>query len=225
VLLFGIFEDELNRPAAAAAVFSCLRGGSMATRGRPRKAGERHASGDLRQAADQGTPEHQKKRIDLVGPPRDTRTSQRIQRHEALASYPLGVLYARRLVLSGEHYAGKRYASLFVKAVRPVTLPSILANLVSAGGLPLALALVDDAVDKGAEDRAAYLAAREVLDRRGPLVAKVIDDLVIYEVEPRSQKRLDMIRDGLDALNRHFELVDERTQAATSAPREPITVG
>lgn len=260
---FGKFEDEFDRPASAAAVFSCLGGGSMnagrASRpaeieaiaawladhaatteiaqprraaapkrglGRPPKAGERFPCGDLRPADDAGTEEHRAKRLRLVGAARDTRTPQRIARHEALASCPLGVLYARRKILSGEHYAGRRYAALFVKAVRPATLPSVLANLVSGGSMPMAMALLDEVagtetdphtgeqVPYGTVARAAYLAAREALDRRGPMVAQAIDDLVIYERAPRTQRRLEVIQDGLDALKTHFDLVDERSAAA-----------
>lgn len=175
----------------------------MARRGRPAKAGKRYASGDLRPAVDRGTDEHREQRKRLVGDADDKR-----------ASYPLGVLYARRLILSGDHYAGRRYAALFARAVRPVTVPSILANLVAGGGLVMAHLLVDEMVDNGAQDRADYLSAREALDRRGTLVAQAVDDVVIYEHAPRSDRRLELIRDGLDALKHHFDQVDERSRAA-----------
>lgn len=170
----------------------------MAKRGRPSKAGARFASGDLRPAVDRGTDEVRQKRIALVGDDRDKR-----------ASYPLGVLYARGLILSGDHYAGRRYAMLFFRAVQPIIAPSILGNLVAGGNLAAAMILVDDTVDHGAEARADYLDAREALGRRGASVAAAVDDVVIYEHEPRTTRRLEAIRDGLDTLKQFFDRADE----------------
>lgn len=148
-------------------------------------------------ANDNGTPELQQQRERLTG---RSSTDRR-------ASYPLGVLYARGRIWKGDHYAGRRYAALFATAVRnPLVMPSLLADLVGRGGLRPIYDCGES--DAGALARADYLAAREVLDRRGLHIAQAVDDLCVYEIAPRSEKRLAMAQDGLDALYRHFEEVD-----------------
>ncbi len=178
----------------------------MAKRGPKAKSGARYPSGDLRPVNDGPTPELVEHRRALVG------GDEKKQRY---ASYPLGVLYARRLLLSGDHYAGQRYAALFMRAVHPLTLPSVLGNLIAGGGIILAMVALDGAnEEKGAEDRSDYLAARKALGRSGAAEAMAVDDLVLYNHAPRTQKRLDQIRHGLDALHTHFDQVDARSRAA-----------
>lgn len=190
--------------------------------GRPPKAGDRYACGKLRPVAATATDEHQAKRRALVGEPRRARTPQEIAKHEALAASPLGVLYARGLILSGDHYAARRYAMLFASAVRPLSMPSVLGNLVAGGGHTLAMALLDEMAGQerhpvtgalvpiGTWDREQFLDAHDVLESRGAHVVRAVEALVIYENPPRGQRRLDAIRDGLDALKTHFDGVDER---------------
>ncbi len=191
-------------PAAADFSFPMSAREPMAKHGSKQKSGPRYPCGKLRPAMDGATAEHQAHREHLVG------DNERKQRY---ASYPLGVLYARRLLLSGDHHTGLRYAGLFARAVRPSRLPSILGNL-SAPTPNLEMSLSDDHEKREAQDRSDYLAARAVLDGRGIYVARAVDDLVIYEHEPLTTARLDLARDGLDALHRHFEAVDARSRAA-----------
>jgi hypothetical protein len=217
----SFFRDigmTIDRPACAAAVFHFPVGPLAKKKPGPKaKHKDRYPCGKARPVNDGPTPELLAKRQRLVG------DQERKQRY---ASYPLGVLYACHKVSSGAHYAGKRYARLFSAAVRPLTIPSILGNLVASGGLVMAMGLVDEIAGTeidpttgkiapyGTAARAAYLAARRVLERRGTIVAQSVDSLVLYEIAPRTTKRLEAIRDGLDALHRHFEEVDARSRAA-----------
>ena len=174
----------------------------------------------LRDTPEGPTQEHAAKRLAAIGdrtPPEDPSYLARA-RAARLASYPLGVLFAQHDISGSEHGAGCRYAMLFSRAVRPLTQPSILGSLIVTGGMPLALAAIDDVEERGAEDRLAYL-ARAVLGRRGSSVARAVDDTVIYERPPLTQKRLALIRDGLDALKDHFEREDERRQATMASGR------
>ena len=168
----------------------------MAKRGPKSKAGARYPCGKLRPETTGPTPELVEHRRALVG------GDDKKQRY---ASYPLGVLYARRLILSGDHYAGQRYAMLYVRGVHPLTLPSVLGNLIGIGA---ALAPARDA-DHGAQDRLDYLAARHALNQCSFQAAMAVDDLVIHDHDPTTQRRLDQIRSGLHALHAHFERVDE----------------
>lgn len=178
------------------------------TRGRPAKAGDRYPSGELRAQNDNGTPEHRAKREALTRDADDQRSG-----------YPLGVLYARRIILQGDHWAGRRYAALYTAAVRPVAIPTILQSLFARGHTPLASALLADGVDaaKGAELRAEYLAARKVLDKLGSHVAAAVDDCAVFDAMPRSPGRIEDLKTGLDALHKHFEEADERKRLCRNA--------
>jgi hypothetical protein len=191
-------------PGLAAAGFLFRRSARMySTRGRPREAGDRYASGDLKPEIDDGTEELQRHRITLVGHAGDRR-----------AAYPLGVLYSRRIILKGDHAAGLRYAGLFVAAVRPLTIPSLLRDLVGRGGLPLAIAVLSEEaqLERGAEIRLEYLSAHEALRQRGRDVLQAVEDVCIYEhwapviriLEGRGERDQRLIGDGLGTLERHF---------------------
>jgi len=84
-------------------------------RGRPR--------GECQTGPDQGTPEAQRKRLELVGggPPE-------------LAEYPLGVLLARRIISREEHDAGCHYAYLRGKALGNTTIFGMFRALFPTGG-------------------------------------------------------------------------------------------
>ena len=137
----------------------------------------------------------------------------RMARDKRLA-YPLGILYARGLVLSGEHYAGRRYAALFVAAVRPLGIPSILADLAGRG------AIQGYRPDLGGigrpELQLQYRQARQVLDREGLRVVRVVDEVVIYEegVPASASPRMRWLECGLHALADHFERADALRRAA-----------
>lgn len=130
-------------------------------------------------------------------------------------SYPLGVLYACGLVLSGDHYAGRRYAALFVAAVRPLTAPSILADIVGRG------AVVGYRPDEGGIGRPQleldYRAARRALEREGIRVVRVVDEVVVYEegMPAANSPRMRWLESGLHALAAHFEIVDTARRAET----------
>ncbi len=123
-------------------------------------------------------------------------------------SYPLGILFYQGQVSSGQHYAGRRYMGLFVRAVRGVGVASVLANMVGEGMILPSPEPVQDA----AEVRTAYLAARRALRRSGHMSAFLVDRVAVYE-----DVRPDLIREavlrtlhvGLDALKAHFDGEDK----------------
>jgi hypothetical protein len=133
------------------------------------------------------------------------------------ASYPLGVLFARGVVQSADHYAGRRYAALFVAAVRPLGVPSILADIVGRG----AVSSWRDATVSGQqlvrawEMETAYRRARQELDREGIRVVRVVDEVVVYEegMPAAGSPRLRWLLTGLRALGAHFEKVDALRRA------------
>lgn len=189
----------------------------MAKRGRPkRRAADRYPCGQPRPVSDGPTDEHKEQRHALVG------ADEKRQRY---AAYALGVLYMHqpppgepRYITSDQHYAGWRYAAMYSRGVRPLTLPSVLGNLVAGGGYILTMAGIDDGriagEERGAQDRLDYLLVRKALDRAGARAAAAVDDLVVHDHGPTTQARLDDIRRGLDALHSYFEAVDARSRAA-----------
>ena len=205
--------DNQIRPAIAAAVFLCPSGGGRMQRrgGPPRKDGERHPNGQLRHDnhADHGTPELQHKRAQAARGD-----------DPKFASHSLGRLYAARVVLQGDRWAGDRYALLFTLAVRPVTIASMLGNLVASGMTSMAITAlaIGAEEDVAAEARRQYLAAREVL---GPWEARAVESICVYQNEMlersilagRAKKALDHLTGGLDKLHRHFEEADRRSKA------------
>lgn len=165
--------------------------------GRKKRAGERHPCGRLRQEADRGTPELLEQRRRLTGSAEDPR-----------ASYPLGVLLARRKIMPAEHRAGRRYAALFAVAVRPARLPSILADLAGRGALA-SLHLDNGLANDDMRAYRAYARALAALERCGAHVLRAVEQVVVYEEPPLSLRRLDEVQTGLDALHRHFEEEDK----------------
>lgn len=197
-------------PGVAAAVFSCLHGGSMARRGRPPIE---------RPQRDIGTTELRRHRAAALGIAEDHERA----RNDKRASYPLGILYARHLIFSADHYAGRRYAALFTIAVRPLTIASTLARVVAGlgGFLDPLLAEVGNE-ERGARVRAEYLAARSALS---PIEAKTVEAVCVYEDENllrrllggKAPRALHHLESGLDKLFRHFEAADARSRAARAA--------
>lgn len=189
--------------------------------GRPRKPGARKPSGRLQYKVevDLGPREARAQRAVIADPSARKRLIARglagVELVEALAALDipgskapndaLDFLAKRGLFTSAERYAGRRYASLFARAVRPVTLTCLLGGLVSRAGVSVSGAIIDDVARDDADGRAGYLAARAVLQRRGPRVAKAVDELVVFGQVPRSTARLELARDGLQALKRHFD--------------------
>lgn len=186
----------------------------MAKHGPKPKSGARYPSGDLRPVKDGPTPEHARQRQQLVGS--DDPKKQPFAEHE------LGIRFARHDITGAEFGAGRRYARLFRNAVQPLTLPSILGNLVAGGSHPLAMALLDYGADeeRGAQDRADYLDARRALGRCGSRTAGIVDEIAVYGQANAGAKgeinHADFCR-GLDALSRHFEVIDERARTAAKA--------
>ena len=178
----------------------------MAKHGPTSKAGARYPCGKLRPETFGPTDEMIEHRRALVGGD---------DKNQRYAAYPLGVLYARRLLLSGDHYAGQRYAALFVRAVHPRSIPSVLGTLVAGFGFGSAMTLLDgDASERAAEQRSDYLSAHAALTNCGRACTIAVEDLVLYDHAPLTKLQLKRIHTGLDALHQHFELVDERSRAA-----------
>ena len=130
-------------------------------RGRPR--GARASGPDL------GTPEAQRKRLELVGgeaPPE-------------LAEYPLGVLLARRTIARDEHDAGCHYAYLRGKALGNTTVFGMFRLLFPSGG---GRALDGDAQ---ATVEARWRAAAAALLAAGRPAKDAVDNAAIYLRLPR----------------------------------------
>lgn len=130
------------------------------------------------------------------------------QQRDRRASYPLGILYMRGLVSSASHYAGRRYAALFVAAVRPVGIPSILADLVGRGAISFYRA--ESAGTARADIELAYRAARAELMGEGLQVATIVDEVVVYELGTPIDRtpRFRCVERGLRRLADHFERAD-----------------
>src|ERR671939_144531 len=91
----------------------------------------RYPCGQLKPVIDRGTPELLAKRA-----------RESADGNARLAGYPLGRLCADRIISQGDHFAGRRYFTLFTSAVRPLTVASGLRGVVASGMLPQALALM-----------------------------------------------------------------------------------
>ena len=116
---------------------------------------------------DRGTPQLRRHRGKLVGDP-DCR----------LAESPLGVLLARRLIAPKEYHAGRRYTWLFAGGVRRVGIP-FLERPIGPGYVWLVTNF------SGAQTRAAFLAARAILEVKAATAA--VENLVIYEQPPQDR--------------------------------------
>jgi len=132
-------------------------------------------------------------------------------------SYPLGVMFARGEVTSRQHYVGRRYAAQFVAGVRPLTVPSILADLVGRG------ALQGYRPDQSGTSRPQleidYRSAREALGGAGLRCVRVVDQIVVYEEGSAitGTPKFRLLSDGLAALDAHYERVDEMRRALDDA--------
>ena len=182
-------------------------------RGRPR--GERSTGPDL------GTPEAQRKRLELVG-----------GAAPELAEYPLGVLLARRTITRDEHDAGCHYAYLRGRALGNATVFGMFRLLFpSGGGRPLE-------PDVQATVEARWRAAAAALIGAGRPAKDAVDNAAVYlrlprwvkaaagegggSSRPRASDRgeKEALRRGLRALVAHFRLGGKRvTPGATPRPR------
>jgi hypothetical protein len=125
------------------------------------------------------------------------------------ASYPLGVMLARHMVTSAQHYAGRRYQGLFIRAVRGIGIASVLARFTGAGSIGAAVHQIVG-VDQAAAETdmwRAYLAARAALHAAGDAARRAVDHVAVYEA---GAVEIDALRRGLDALARHFGGEDRR---------------
>lgn len=205
---------------------------SRKSAGRPRKAGPRKPSGDLRPVNDLGTLQLAIHRANALSPlaaakclaemdiaqiqsqaagnDHEARLAS-IQMGKALealhsvandrrASSTLGLLYARKMITGAQHYAGGKYANLYIHAVRRVHVRGVLGNLVG-GGLG---AISSDDPEKAAETRLDYLAARRELNKCGIATASMVDSVCVFDQLP-IMRRLDDLRMGLEVLREHFE--------------------
>lgn len=192
--------------------------------GRPSKPGDRKPSGDLRFIPDRGSPLMLLRRVELVDSkfarlPQegDDEFAQRISKHQDAhdkrVGYPLGIMLIKRQITSEEHYAGRRYMGLFVRAVRGVGVQSVLANFIGAGSLAFANVARDQIAndDVGAEIRRAYLEAREALERAGRRATYAVDDVAIYELPRFHLSRMGELKRGLSRLAEHFDESDKRS--------------
>lgn len=192
--------------------------------GRPSKPGDRKPSGDLRFIPDRGSPLMLLRRVELVDSkfarlPQegDDEFAQRISKHQDAhdkrAGYPLGIMLIKRQITSQEHYAGRRYMGLFVRAVRGVGIQGVLANFIGVGSLSFQNVVRDQIANDelGAEIRTAYLEARRALARSGKSSVTAVDDVAVYELPAFHPTRMGYLHTGLTALAEHFEESDKRS--------------
>jgi hypothetical protein len=181
------------------------------SRGRPRKARRRYPSGQLIQssAQDRGTPQLRAKRRQLVGNADDAR-----------AGSLLGVLAARGLIELAEYKAGVRYAELYFCAAnlptgfalaRPVLAALSRSEIVLKRSFPRTIVGSPRA-------RIAFNEARRSVARRsGCHAAAILDDVAIFDRAPGPAPDIESLRSGLDALKRHFEVLDGWPRAIRTA--------
>jgi hypothetical protein len=187
--------------------------------GRKRKAGDRYPSGRLRFEADPGSPQLLVHRLQAVVPsvawPEDAdleSIARRRQGQDKRSAYPLGILLLRGEITSSEHYAGCRYMALFVRAVRGIGVPSILADLAGRGSVTSFRVFSETVAPKAAETRREYLRARQALEDRGRYgnhhVAAVVDRWAVFEegLPPMAMRQLLALRCGLGVLADHFNV-------------------
>ena len=188
----------------------------MARRGRPRKAGKRKPSGDLKFTPDSGSPHLLAHRVLDVLPHLAGSKIDKLLDHDVAqdkrSAYPLGILLLQGKITPAHHYAGRRYAGLFVRAIRGVGMPSCLANLIGSGGVDQPMPAHEPENDAAEEIHIAYKAARRVLQRVGQRIAEAIDNVAVYETKQASES-LPLIVRGLEDLKRHFNEVDKRRSA------------
>lgn len=194
----------------------------MAQAGRKKKSGDRFPSGRLRFETDKGSPELLAHRAVAVTPTiawsnaaELAEIAKRPVCEDRRSSYPLGILYIRGEITSGQHYAGRRYMALFVKAVRGVGIPSVLADLAGKGSLSavsVGAILESDAYKAATDNRKAYLAAREALEASGRRCAAAVDRWAVFEegLPPVAMMGLGTLTRGLETLRVHFEESDRR---------------
>ena len=101
--------------------------------GRPRKAGNRKLSGDLRLVVDEGAPRLLAHRALAVNPALATRSAdelaKRPEARDRRASYPLGVLLLWHEISSLQHYAGRRRSRPEGQLADRLDEPSVLVPL------------------------------------------------------------------------------------------------
>jgi hypothetical protein len=194
----------------------------MARVGRKKKPGDRFPSGKLRFETDRGSPELLAHRAVAVHPhlawSNDDERDELAKRpicEDKRSSYPLGILLLRHEITSGQHYAGRRYMALFVKAVRGVGIPSVLADLAGKGSLSamnVTAIMESEAVKVATDHRKAYLGAREALDASGRRSAAAVDRWAVFEegLPPMAMVQLSALSRGLETLRVHFEESDKR---------------
>jgi hypothetical protein len=132
-------------------------------------------------------------------------------------SYPLGVLFARGEIQPRHHYVGRRYAAAFVAAIRPLTVPSILADLVGRGAVQFYRP--DRSGTARAELEVAYRQAHDELASAGLRALRTVEDVAIYEEGSAvpGTPRFRALIDGLDRLDRHYDTVDRAREYPAAA--------
>lgn len=166
----------------------------------------------------EATPEHIRKRLELVhgGDP-------------VLASSPLGVTYARRLIMRADYEAGCKYARLYQMGVGRPTQPGVSDLDEIRRSAP------QDFENKSATDiRREFKDSKSALLKSGQYVTAVLEAISVFEKWPGyvlhgmtreemdsgaiRSRELEALQTGLDTLARHFGMVREPlTQAEIEA--------
>lgn len=166
--------------------------------GRPRKAGARKPSGDLRPVNDPGSAYLLARRA-AVGDVSDTRTS-----------YALGILMLQRQINAHQHYAGRRYWRLYRSAADGggPNVKSCLANLVSGGsgsGQPSGYGPSGGGTELDTAMLVAeYRAAHLVVAQHSQTVLAIVEAVSLFDAMP-APAQMDRLKRGLDLLYIHFK--------------------
>ena len=173
----------------------------MAKRGRKKKAGPRQPNGQLRRGKDYGTPELMEKRMRAVGGGDPVAAACMLTRLG-----PKG----RKVITQDQENAGLRFASLYQRRVRVARFEKGLSFDGSRAGHDPG-AESDEDVRQSEQIKAAYTAAKAVLQMHSRQTLDAATNCCCYERAPSSPARLLV---GLDLLALHFGLTERRKEAA-----------
>lgn len=176
----------------------------MARRGRKRKVGQRKPCGRLK-------PEKQEKGesaqvIALRQPHR--RDAPPEMSDDQRAETPLGRLYLIGAVSSGQYAAARRYARIAALYHRDILAPRHSPPSIAGAFEPRWGRVLDE--DDAHTRKADYDSALEALEQAGRAAAYAVNRMSVYG-EPCTHRGFAGLIRGLNALERHFEIVDRLT--------------
>lgn len=153
-------------------------------------------------------------RDDVMGVVKAQRLRLVSERHimDQSAENPLGVYRIRGVILQHHEDAGRQYAALVASVKRDMDSPAedarnrILANMQPSDGRGVVPIRSDDEIREGRLKRSRlYDAAMKVLWELGPSTVHAVNTVALRE-RSVAPDQVEKLRNGLDALARHFKL-------------------